>query len=120
MRLSLQNVQQAFADQYPDIVNDPDLFALTNQKTVQIANEKPYLTPSEVIMEAGKYVSDRFLSAGRRQPKGEVDPGRKARKANLKPLPKAANAKKAKPTPPSVPSNAEWLAEQRRRRGQAI
>lgn len=112
---------QRFSETFPEIVNDPDLFTLANQKTIELQREKPYLSPSEILMEAGEYVASRFVRPSGRQPAGtpaSTAPSRQQRKDNLKPMPKPATARTARPVPAPIPTKEDWLAEQRRLRGQ--
>lgn len=92
---------QQFAEQYPEIMADPDLFTLADQKTVEIMREKPYLTPSQVLMEAGEAVMTKFV---RRSAPPAADPRvRTDRKAQLKPVPRPASARQAPTTPAPAP-----------------
>lgn len=115
----LQKGNQAFAESYPEIMSDPDLFALADQKTIEISREKPYLTPSQVLMEAGDVVMRKFVRREAPTP-AAVSSSRQERKTTLKPMPKPASARQVKPAPQPLPMStpSDYLAEIRRMRGQ--
>jgi len=50
--------KKAFADQYSNIANNPELYNFANQKTITIMNANPTWTPEEIIMEAGKQTQE--------------------------------------------------------------
>ena len=52
----LTTAQREFATKYQDVVDDPNLFALADAKTVEIMREHPDWTPSRVIDAAGEAV----------------------------------------------------------------
>lgn len=110
--------RQRFVAEYPEIINDPDLAHIANQKTIDIMKEKPYLKPSEVLKAAGEYVMGRFFAQQRREQVTPNNQEREERKSKLKPIPRAANARQS-PAPERQPqTRQDWLEEQRKRRGQ--
>lgn len=111
---------QLFSEKYPEIVDDPDLFFLANQKTIDLQKTKPYLTPTEILLEAGEYVAKRFGRPSARSSGAPAtqSPARQQRKDQLKPMPRPATARTERPAPPRVPTKEDWIAEQRRLRGQ--
>lgn len=115
----LDQGQRMFLETYGSVINDPDLANIANQKTIQIMREKPYLKPSEVMKEAGDYVMEKFLG-GRKPstPNAGPDPQREERKRNLVPIPRSVNTRQTPPPEKPAPTKQDWLAEQRRRRGQ--
>lgn len=112
------NGQQMFIEKYADVLSDPDLANIANQKTIQIMKEKPYLKPSEVMKEAGDYVMEKFLGGKREVQRTQPDPQREERKRNLRPIPRSVNTRQTPPPEKPAPTKHDWIAEQKRRRGQ--
>ena len=119
---ALVDGRSKFDEAYPEIVADSDLFELADSKTVKIAAEHPEWSPEEIMMEAGKQVSEKFVtkSPGKR-PNIQTGPSlREQAKQKLVPMPQS---RVARPVPAGEqtedlsPSGA--LAEIRKARGQA-
>lgn len=108
-----------FVEKYPEIMADPDLFLLADQKTIEIREEFPYLSPSEVMLRAGEEVVKKFVRRPA-EPTAATSAVRNERKQGLKPMPRPASARKQAPAPQAPPMSTKesYLAEIRKARGQ--
>lgn len=57
---NLAAAQQRFKDDYPELAEDDDLFALVDKKTFFIQQEKPEAEPWDIIFEAAEAVKKKF------------------------------------------------------------
>lgn len=48
--------QRELANQFPHLINDDDLFAMTNKETARLFNENPKASPYDIILQAGKNI----------------------------------------------------------------
>jgi hypothetical protein len=109
-----------FDAQYPEIIGDPELFSMADQKTIRISQNNPDWTPTRVLMEAGKEVKQ-WLSGQRGE--SQAQPAENARQANkqaLRPMPTAQrNAAHVAPRAAAVDNSAAGvLGRMRAGRGQ--
>jgi hypothetical protein len=70
------------------------------------------------MKEAGDYVMQKFLGRKPADPNAKPDLQREERKRNLVPIPRSVNTRQTPPPEKPAPTKQDWLAEQRRRRGQ--
>lgn len=99
-----------FFERFPDIANDPDLFRLTNQKTVEIMREHQDWSPSKIIEAAAEYVSEKFMG---RTATAEDKLEAKRKQVNVR-----SGSAKAVPRPAPKPvSRSQYVETLRQRRG---
>lgn len=112
-----------FTTNYPDIAADPNLYALTDSKTVAIAAEHPEWSPGKVMDEAGRQTRE-WLAAvsgkpATKAPNGQQPNNRQIVKQTLKPMPQSRTARPAPVTEEQGNSPSDALADIRKSRGQA-
>jgi len=110
----------AFNEQYAHIANDPQLFAMADRKTIEIAQEHPEWGPKQIILEAGKKVEEWLAEVGG-GPTSQNDtppPSRKnERKRTTEKLKTAKSAKAPRPAEKRPQTKSEIVADMRKRRG---
>jgi hypothetical protein len=84
LQRGLANVEK----EYPQLVQDDVLFDLVDRRTESISQANPDMTPEEVMGQAAAEIAER-LNLPRTTARPPAEP-RSARKANLKPVPRAA------------------------------
>lgn len=105
---------QEFQGQYQDVLADPDAMAFADIQIKKLRNADPSKLPEDILLEAGQITRDRLrLSGGDEAPADNGEPvvditaERKARKANLKPIPKAGGSKNKRTEVPKVDMSPE-------------
>lgn len=113
----VQKGYNKFCQDYPEIAEDDNLFALADGMTSKIEKEHPDWMPSEVMLEAGKRTREWVES--QKTPTSEQDPAlndRTERKRNLKRVPRSRQGAEPKvETPEETPQS--YLADLRKARG---
>lgn len=71
--------------QYPKVLQDDFLFSLVDKRTEVLAEDHPGWSPSQVMVEAAREISEAMVSGATAS--GVDIPARKARKDKLKPVP---------------------------------
>lgn len=90
----IEKGKAVFAEEYSDIMADPILFEVANQKTIALQDEHPDWSPEQIILEAGRLT--REWRNGGKQQSSSSGTERLERKQNLKPMPKATAARTPK------------------------
>lgn len=108
-----------FQKEFPQIVEDRDLWTLADAKTNDIAQENPDWTPTQVMREAGRVIMEKFGQGGS-DDDSTLNPvnDRQARKDDLVPMPNKATATESPPEPERQQTPQEAVDEIRRQRGQ--
>lgn len=112
-----------FAEDYPDIMADDNLFRYADSISDTIAAENPEFKPSEIMLEAGKRTQDWVKSLKGDEtplPNPTPTPNRQSLKDNLVPMPRvAASAKPAVAPEDKEETPQDVFADIRKSRGQA-
>lgn len=112
---SLQRGLREVESRFPQLVQDDVLFDLVDRRTESISNANPNMSPEEVMIQAAQEISDRLGIAQNRQPAARQD-DRQTRKAELKPVPRAAvSARHTVRQEPVVDMSPEAVLERMRR-----
>lgn len=116
-----------FQEEFADVANDPDLYALADRRSDLIFAEHPDWSPEKIMLEAGKQArewlaqkSGKPLVTTQRQAQVEANRNRQETKQKLKPMPisrTAIPAAQADDNADDSPTGA--LADIRKSRGQA-
>ncbi len=116
-RNEVETGNKQFASQYPHIINDPELLEMADGKTIELMKQHPELTPTQVIMEAGRQV-DGFVN--RLRGSNGTQQSRLQRKAQLQSLPRSqGSVAYQQPEPAKGPNTpTEVIANMRQARGQ--
>lgn len=116
-----------FAQTYPAIVEDPQLFRMADGMTDEIAAEHPDWLPSQVMDEAGKRTQQwveqhtRPAEAGiETPPEPETKNLRLERKEQLKPMPRSTSSRHEVPPEDAPQTPADIVRELREARGQPV
>lgn len=114
---------RAFQTEFPQIVQDEDMFAVADRISTRIAAEDPTLSPLEVMREAGRQTLEKFG----RKPNGtetgapNANGERRDRKRELQPMPRTTSraAQTGQPEESDRPATPEEVvAQMRAARGQ--
>jgi len=103
-----------FAKKYAHLKNDPAVFQIAQQKTIELAQEHPDWMPAEVIMEAGK-LTDEWLNDLRGEKPPTETETRQEKKRNMHKVP-AAHARQKQEAGFKPKTKEEIMAEFRQSR----
>jgi hypothetical protein len=117
-----------FQDQYADVANDPDLYALADRRSDLIFAEHPDWTPEQIMLEAGRQAREwleqksgkKLVIPNKSRTQEEANRNRQETKQQLRPMPVSRTvipAAQVEDDDAGTPQNA--LAEIRKSRGQA-
>ena len=110
--------KQKFAKEFKDIADDPILFSVADDLTLQLIPQHPDWTPTQVIMEAGRQTrewADKLRGAG------GGSSSRAERKAQLQSLPRSNGSMAYQPPKPDngPKTSVEIIKQMKEQRGQA-
>ena len=104
-----------FASEFSDLAEDPDLYRMANQRTIDLMQQHPDWTPKQVIKTAGEQTRTWL-----QQKTGRVSDTREGRKQQLSSLPRSgAGTPYQHPEEPPPQTASDVIQEMRRQRGQA-
>lgn len=101
-----------FADKYPDLADDPELFEMTDRKTIEIQARNPSWSPSQIIDAAAGTVRDWF--------NGKTTPSANSDKLDAKRQQTTVRGGSARSIPRPAPkplSRSQYVEELRIKRG---
>lgn len=104
-----------FAEMFPDLAQDEELFNVTNNKTAELLKIHPDWSPSKIIEEAGNQVQG-WVNSLAGQSNSPTRNEKIAHKKNTKAVKAATGRAKAKPEPKQQ-TNSEYILAERKRRG---
>lgn len=102
---------ESFKTEFSDIADDPRLFHMTDQITVEIMQDNPDMRPSEVLAKAGETVRQWMNDKGLTQSDTMTD--RQQRKQSLPRMPKPSGGAYEPPAEPKPKTPQQIIADMR-------